>query len=386
MTLFKRDTVLKCVRVRGIVLDDSDKELFDLVGQWNGIGTIFYEEVDRPTTTLVKNLQQAKPCFPNIKNYPLINEIVYLFLLTDDNIYNNLNSYTSYYLSPINIWNHPNHNAIPETTLPDNLEDSQKQDYGRTQAGAPFRRVQDEGTGITLGRTFQESAEINPLRNKEGDVQVEGRFGQSLNFTSNTESQKPLTILRTGQATTNSQPPWIPLYESIAADANIFIQSVDTGIESGVVYNGEGMSETDTSGIDEYSQPQTVMLSDRVVIAAKKDSIVLNSNKATLMSTDGDTYIESKIGIVLSAPSVKLGSANAEESVILGDTFLKDLQELNTALSAALRDMVTVLGNLGIPVTAPIAGALLNASSKALKVANEIGLKSYQSANVKVKK
>jgi len=109
-----KDITLKSVRVKAIVLDDSNKELFDLVGEWNGVGVIFYDEVDRPSGIEVNKLNQARPYFSNIKNYPLVNEIVYIVMLADDNILNNLNSVSPYYVSPINIWNHPNHNALPD--------------------------------------------------------------------------------------------------------------------------------------------------------------------------------------------------------------------------------------------------------------------------------
>jgi hypothetical protein len=53
------------------------------------------------------------PLFPNIKNYPLVNEVVLILALANKEYQNNYNSLTFYYLSPINLWNSPQVNPIP---------------------------------------------------------------------------------------------------------------------------------------------------------------------------------------------------------------------------------------------------------------------------------
>ena len=75
------------VRVKKIILDNSDMKLFQQFGEWNSIGIIFWEAVDKPMPgdTYSESLY-ALPIFPNIKHYPLINEVVYLLQLTNTNI------------------------------------------------------------------------------------------------------------------------------------------------------------------------------------------------------------------------------------------------------------------------------------------------------------
>jgi hypothetical protein len=309
-------------------------------------------------------------------------------LLADVNIDNNLNSVGPYYLSPINIWNHPNHNALPERLegKRKELPEDQKRDYEFIRAGVVVRRVTDKtGTEIDLGATFKESSKINPLKVQEGDVQIEGRFGQSLNFTSNTVTQAPLTILRTGQDPTKKDPPWVCLRESINQDQNILLQSVDSKIDLQVNYAGKGLSETSTTGFNAFNQPQTILTSDRIVLSAKKDSVLLNSEKLINLYSNGKTYIEAKNGVVLS-DSVQLGGSSADESVILGDSFLTDVKNLTTSLATALQQIGVLLGNLGVPIAAPALGSLLDASAKAQAIATKVDLKSYQSSKVKVTK
>jgi hypothetical protein len=56
-------------RVYDIVLDETHPR-FDEVGQWNGIGTIFYQTIDALTNSSSSE-NRAKPALANLKNYPL---------------------------------------------------------------------------------------------------------------------------------------------------------------------------------------------------------------------------------------------------------------------------------------------------------------------------
>ena len=101
-------------RVKDIILDENFKDPnpitagsdnphdFEYYGKWNGIGTILIEPVDdinsgenNPTTTY------AFPLFPNIKHYPLKNEIVWVVQLADADAGVNLSNTSNYYLPPI---------------------------------------------------------------------------------------------------------------------------------------------------------------------------------------------------------------------------------------------------------------------------------------------
>ena len=66
------------VRVKDIILDDTHPK-FETYGGWNSIGTIFYDSVDFPFAVETANV--ALPLYPNLKQYPLINEIVPLLFL-----------------------------------------------------------------------------------------------------------------------------------------------------------------------------------------------------------------------------------------------------------------------------------------------------------------
>ena len=169
-------TIFTPSRVKSIVLDSSH-EKYNEVGQENGIGTIFINPLgsstDEPTTL------SALPLFPNVKSFPLVNEIVYTLALPSPNNQLELSSETLYYINPVNIWNHPHHNAIPFSPPNANLPSSQTKDYQQVEAGS-VRRVTDQSTEIKLGNTFIERSNIHPLTPFEGDVIHEGRWGNSI--------------------------------------------------------------------------------------------------------------------------------------------------------------------------------------------------------------
>jgi hypothetical protein len=66
-------------RVIDIVLNEKH-QYYNLVGEWNGIGAIFYEIVNKSGTKSYPNF--ALPYDAQLKTYPLINEIVLLISLT----------------------------------------------------------------------------------------------------------------------------------------------------------------------------------------------------------------------------------------------------------------------------------------------------------------
>jgi hypothetical protein len=215
-------------RVKEIILENqSNPEIFKENGEWSGIGTIFFSLINNSNSA--KNpfsSTKAFPLFPNQKNYPLVNEVVYIISLPTPKIQTTLDSQKFYYFQPINIWNNNHHNAIPDPTLTPLKPNSQQQDYIETSAGV-VRRVTDGSTEINLGNTFKENLNVKTLQPFEGDIIHEGRWGQSLRFGSTVKNSKifnpwsqtgkdgdPLTIIRNAQFN-DGKDPWIPQVEDI---------------------------------------------------------------------------------------------------------------------------------------------------------------------------
>ena len=122
---------------------NSNSQLFSKSGEWGGIGTIQYQLVSTPTSPQVSNQSLssnlAKPLFPQLKNYPLVNELVILFKLPTTGDSQATGTYEYYYLNSIGIWNHPEQNGIPDiyssntTTSPSQNKSNSSIELGNTQ-------------------------------------------------------------------------------------------------------------------------------------------------------------------------------------------------------------------------------------------------------------
>ena len=255
---------LKAVRVLDIILD-INHPLASEYGNYDSIGTIFYSDLDGNIPDVnPKDAPTASPLFSYLKYYPLINEIVLVLTTNDKNIYDGKQK-TTYYLPQVNMWGHPHHNALPTVK---GLESEQTtNDYKQTEAGL-VRQVEDGGTDITLGNYFQEKLNIKPLLPYEGDLILEGRFGNSIRFGSTNISSDisdpngwsnsgntgdPITIIRNGQSSALNEKGWLPTTEDINGDASSIYLTSNQRIQ-----NFRQASSYMNSWDAEYIEPQTI--------------------------------------------------------------------------------------------------------------------------------
>jgi hypothetical protein len=345
-------------RVIDIVLNEKH-QYYDLVGQWNGIGAIFYEIVNKSGTKSYPNF--ALPYDSQLKTYPLINEIVCLISLPNQSMGLVSSNESYFYLSPLGIWNHPHHNAYPN--LLDGIKDKkQTNDY---QLSGSVRRVTDSGTDIELNssnssqNTFREKINIHPLLPFMGDSLLEGRYGQSLRFGSTARSNflfpteiqnnwsnsgkngDPITILRNGQPTKTSDEGWVPITENIRYDqSSIYLTSTQKLKDFKV--SSELYQSYDVKPIppSQFKKPQVAINSDRVVINASSDSILLSAEKSIGLSTNGSVNIDAKSHYV-SSNDIRLGSIKATQPVLLGNETIDIMLELAYAIRS-LANMLEV--------------------------------------------
>jgi hypothetical protein len=333
-------------RVTDIVLDENHPKFKD-VGEWNGIGAIFYQFVNQSGTTT--DSSYALPYDSQQKTYPLVNEIVLLFSLPNQQMGVNTANQSYFYLKPLGIWNHPHHDAYPNLVTSNNPQ--QSQDYKATDQGV-VRRVTDNSTEIELNspvnpsqNTFVEKADIHPLMPYMGDSLLEGRHGQSLRFGSTAKSQSeisnnwssvgtngdPITILRNGQPTKVSDRGWIPIVENISQDlSSIYLTSYQK-IPFSIANENFVSYTTPPTTPAQYANPQIIFNSDRVVINAKNDSVLISGQNSVGISSNGSVNIDASSHYI-SSNNIKLGSKNATQPVLLGDNTVDLLIELTEAV------------------------------------------------------
>ena len=386
-------------RVIDIVLDENHK-YYELVGQWNGIGAIFYEIVNKSGTKSYPNF--ALPYDSQLKTYPLINEIVLLISLPNQSMGLVSSNESYFYMSPLGIWNHPHHDAYPNVL--DGLNNqSQQRDYQATSQGS-VRQVTDGSTEIDLNssnpsqNTFVEKLNIHPLMPFMGDSLLEGRHGQSLRFgsTAKSESEKknnwsnsgengdPLTILRNGQPTKTSDEGWIPITENIKDDlSSIYLTSTQKIPFNLAKEQGEKWKTSPTYP-SKYILPQILLNSNQIAINSKEDSILLSSKKSIGLSCFEEINLVGT-DIVLDASSLYLGSKDATEPVLLGNKTITTLKQI----TSLLKSITTVLQlDQLFPAGIPIPNGPLNTISLTATqlLANiELSLDNLKSTTVKVK-
>jgi hypothetical protein len=373
------------VRVLDIILDNTHPRFIEY-GEWNSIGTIFYEDVTFPTSILggdnpvIPNIP-AFPIFPNIKQYPLINEITYVIMLPGNNLMDNVNSQVAYYLPPLNIWNSQHHNAVPVTST---ISPNQDQDYVETELGS-FRRVEDTSTEINLGKTFKEKIDIHPLLPYEGDTIYEGRWGNSFRLGSTVknatipnkwssigENGDPIIILRNGQ-TSYTSDSWVPETEDVNNDlSSIYLTSTQQlQLFPSSVNNQSFSKSTPPTNVGQYEGNQIILNSGRLVFNAKSDSILVLANKSIQLSCNETLGVDAK-QISLTADKVYLGSSEGVEgskiqSVVLGENLNDMLANIAVFMQTLNIAFKTATDSNGAPIV-----SLQSIASDAETLSNDI--------------
>lgn len=228
-------------RVNDILLSTKTKteDFFNEAGGWAGLGSIKFTQLGTTTDNDKPSNLIAKPLFTNISQYPILEEIVLILQAPSDGLNSDPQAKTYYYLTTIGLWNSIHHNAFPD--IPNfnkkiknkNNSSTQRIEEGSTISNNPDTEV------LKFGNSFKEKPDIRTLLPEEGDIIVEGRWGQSLRFSSTTtqklpnnswssqgELGQPITIIRNGQSKEkNTSAPWVPIYEDINNDGSSIYMS-----------------------------------------------------------------------------------------------------------------------------------------------------------------
>jgi len=373
--------VITAVRVLYILLDDSDPVKFERYNGWDGLGTIEYELVTSPGTT-----STAYPLYSNLKNYPLINEIVYTISFPSNLLGKANTSERKYYLNTVNLWNHPHHNAYPSAANEPNPP--QQKDYIQTQLGSA-KIITNEAKQISLGKTFYERSNIHPLLPFEGDVIQEGRWGNSIrlgstvagspsptitnNWSAAGTNGDPITIIRNGQGN-RSKEGWVPITENINNDSSsIYLTStqkipLEASSTSYLSYSESGLDTPITP--NEYEGKQIILSSGRLVFNSNTDHILLSSKKSiNLNSTETITADTRKF--IIKSDNIYLGPESlAKEPLLKGDATVKVLREL----SSCIKTLTLALQNLTSDPVTPFTPATFNIYLKPIMTSLSVNL------------
>lgn len=391
-------------RVTDIVLN-SNHPKFKTYGSYNGLGTIEFELVNFLSGTTLS----AKPFFPNTSTWPLVNELVLIFKLPYKGIGKNTSEEGYFYINMIGLWNHPHINAYPNPITNTDLPPEQQKDYQQVEAGSTRKIATSQGeeniTNLSFNSptnpsqdTFIERSNIHPLLNFVGDNILQGRWGNSLRFGStvktdsvdnNTwsetgENGDPLTIIRNGQDPNSSSEGWIPITEDVNNDlASIWFTSTQK-LPLTTSNNTFTSYQSEPTKPNQYTSPQIIINSNRLVFNAKTDHILISAEKSIFLGSNSSINFTTPQHIIESR-DIKLGGKDASEAAILGDTFLDNLNSVMNSLdflATTLQSSTIWPGGASAPDAPQISAANdLSATIKSFKSK----LASYKSKTSKIK-
>ena len=334
--------------------------------------------------------------------------MVLIFKLPGNNINKAGSNEIFYYINSINLWNTPHHNAFPNVATLSKSGGNQ-QSYTQSEEGNPGINS-NELNQINLNspvnlsqKTFIERNNIHPLLPFVGDNIYQGRFGNSIRLGSTNigdleginewsqtgSSGDPITIVRNGQPNKTKKPGYKHITEEINNDlTSIYLTSTQT-IPINLASENFRSFSTKKESINyipikpkNYNSPQTIITSDRIIANAKKDSILLSAQKSISLSTNNTVNINTK-SMIIDAGNIRLGSIDARESVVKGDTLYF---QLNSVLKALIQ-MTSILKTSqiwpnGVPVADIAKNQIYDSVQTQLQLVQE-DLETMLSKNVK---
>ena len=370
---------------------NSNSEIFNNSGGWAGIGSIKFQQLDISVTPSSKNEESttfAKPITGQLKNYPLVNELVLIFRGPSTKQTQITNTKNFYYINTVAIWGNQHINAYPDSYFTNtDLAPSMGKSNDEILAGSTNKNT-TQTTTIPLngnsGGTFEEKGNIHPILPFAGDNIFEGRFGNSIrlgntsktgglqnNWSSTGDNGSPITILKNGQPSSGSSKGFEPIVEDINTDpTSIYLtstQNIPIEVASSKQDSGEGstvpfsnLAKQTPQSPKSYNAPQVILNSGRLLFNSTTDCIMMSSQKSILAEAREDIGLKS-IGGNLTLQSdkgiVSLGGISSEQPIVRGTEFANSYATLLDALELLIEALSK---ESMIPAAASSATLILN--------------------------
>lgn len=332
-------------RVVHVILSDTDKYCKDL----QMINGVYYRDIKTNSDEGdINSLPFAYAGNATIKTMPLIGEIVELQNLAGSNSLGSPEQTTKYWTNIVNIWNHPHHNAAPDT-------------------------LQENWKGNLLG-DFQEQRNINPLLSNQGDTIIEGRLSQTIRIggakgpagtiIDTSPTQSPVILISNGQAATTEGSKLIQ--EDINRDGNSLYFVTNHIVNITPANTKKNSYNTVPIAPENYRGNQIIANGGRIILNAKEESAFISAKEsiglnAKTLNFDATEYFCVDAKKVLLGEKARTASSSVQQPVVLGKQLENWLGALLDSLSTVADAMSTASAIGAGPVTQ------LNATGPALK-------------------
>lgn len=288
--------------------------------------------------------RKAIPLNPTSYSVPVVGEQVYIIRAqSNSSSISKRADEQYYYINPLASHCNLNLNLLPDlhATGPSKIGG----DYNEVSLGVP-NVSSTFSNNPKLGEGFESADKVQPIQPFVGDVIQQGRFGQSIRFGytpsvtnsskkpswTSTDVSSPITILRNGGA--RSEYNKFTIEDVNEDDTSIWMTSKQkvgltpsNGFSLGVLPVGQ------------YSNPQLILNSERVVINSKSDSVLISGNK-----------------------SVNVSTSNWKADM---DTMFNQIEALKNQIQAINNALIPLASGLtAIPLTTAVGTPLTNATAR----------------------
>jgi hypothetical protein len=281
-------------KVLGIPKKEDANKIFKEYGAESAIGMIFYAVAGVSETIEIGNLDdisiktylRARPLHAHIRQFPKLGEFV---RIVNPGLSNTYTSQELFYENAIAFWGDVQHNSKFDSNVLDKY--------------------------------------VRPLSHNEGDVSVEGRYGNSLRL-----SQNGL-ILNNGQYETDS----LAHYNEQVKDGSSTIwliknNTFDFEVKSYNYLTKQNPEPYKTAPIGKYEGHQVVIDSDRINLISHKEDIILYSRRHLELYSEGMLTINASSMLHINSDLVLLGKGIGTQAPaqagVRGDDLYDFLSEL----------------------------------------------------------
>ena len=298
----------------------------------------------------------AYPMYPHMKQYPVLHEVVIIFLFFGD----------FFYITPLNFSSFINNNVFDSATgvrLKPGAGGSGG--YRSTEkSGVPKTNAKEEKK---LGQFFKDAnTAIAVLKPQEGDLIFQGRFGNSIRIGNRKESGLP--NIKIGNII--KQPSFKLIEENLDKDDCIWITT-----DEPLSFKPIGpKSDKRNSYPPEMKTKQITVFSDRLLFVAKQHEILFHSNlgiystcnknygidtdslfilnaKKNIEFSTPETYnVKAKKSVILETDNTYIGKPGADEPLFLGNKAIALMGDILDEIQKII--VPTGTGPSGTPINA----------------------------------
>tara|TARA_B100000131_G_scaffold47282_2_gene41932 strand:- start:4960 stop:6105 length:1146 start_codon:yes stop_codon:yes gene_type:complete len=303
---------LEPLEVLEVHLDES-KSSFPKTGDGNPdysfVGAIIGRFILSEQGKNIDNCKTFKPLNPSVSTTPIVGEVVIGVKYLGD----------YYYTSQLNLFGNPNLNTWF------GVSKQKHKDTLVTKKDITTPNEQDD-TKTIKGYYFNDygvDTDARKILPNEGDVIVEGRFGNTIRLGSdikNENQDSPNIILNVGQTKEGEEKS--PIKENIDNDGSSIYLTTNQELEFKPSVESKLVSGP-------YKGKNILLSSDRIIFNTKNEGdIGLFSSRNFSLGAVKELVIES--------PVTKIGSVQATEPIVLGNQLVKVLNKLIQVLQSGL--------------------------------------------------